>query len=163
MARRHTQERHGGDTSKHVEACTEESIGAAMDRARRIVESVPKVPPNDRGNKNWRGVRLWAEMHSTDIIKVYSIVKSKTATARLFGMRSLGPFYTACSREGRWDLVPEGRRARVGAGVLPQQPEDVSLGRQVVCLSLELGRTRRAMDDLRRVLNRMSKGVGRWR
>ncbi|HEX76333.1 MAG TPA: hypothetical protein G4O12_07130 [Dehalococcoidia bacterium] len=105
MVRRRAEERYGG--------------GTAMEEARRIAESVPKVPANDRGNRNWRGVQLWAQAHSAEIIEVYGIVKSKTATARLFGMRSLGPFYTACSREGRWDLVPEGRRARVGAGGAP--------------------------------------------
>ena len=153
VSREHANECSGNDITSHGASVS------ALDEARHIAGAIPRVPDNDRGNRNWRAVRLWAEVHSSEILRVYDAVRSKTATARLFGMRSLGPFYTACSREGRWDLVPEGRRARVGAGVLPQQPEDVSLGRQVVCLSLELGRTRRAMDALRRRLDRMAKGA----
>ncbi len=123
MGRRSAEERHGGGDVKRTEAPVGESADAATDRARRIVESVPKVPANDRGNRNWRSVRLWAEAHSPEIMRAYDAVGSKTTTARLFGMRSLGPFYTACSRAGRWDLVPEGRRARVGAGVRGPQLE----------------------------------------
>jgi hypothetical protein len=121
---------------------------------RRIAASIPKVPYNDRNNRNWRAVRLWAEAHSAEILRVYDAVKSKTVTAELLGLRSLSPFYTACLREGRLDLVPDSRRARSKTRTLLQQAENTGLGRQMAGLALELRRTRMAVVSLHRWLRR---------
>jgi hypothetical protein len=119
---------------------------------RRIAASIPRVPDNDRGNRNWRAVRLWAETHSSEILKVYDAVKSKTVTAELLNLRSLNPFYTACLKEGRLDLVPNSRRARGKTG-MPLQPADsAGLGRQMAGLALELRRTRKAVVSFHRWL-----------
>jgi hypothetical protein len=119
---------------------------------RRIAASIPSVPDNDRGNRNWRAVRLWAETHSKEILMVFNMVKSKTITAELLGLRSLSPFYTACLKEGRLDLVPDSRRARSKAGILPQQTGNAGLGRQMAGLALELRRTRKAVVSFHRWL-----------
>jgi hypothetical protein len=121
---------------------------------RRIAVSIPSVPDNDRNNRNWRGVRRWAETHSKEIVGVFDVVKSKTATAELLGLRSLGPFYTACLKEGRLDLVPDSRRARSKAGTPPQQADSAGLKRQIAGLILELRRTRRAVVSFHRWLRR---------
>ena len=128
--------------------------GSALDEARRIAGSIPRVPDNDRGNRNWRAVRLWAEAHSSEILRVFDAVKSKTAAAELLGLRSLGPFHTACLREGRLDLVPSSRRARSRAGTLLQQAKNVGLERQMAGLVLELRRTRKAVASLHKWLRR---------
>ena len=121
---------------------------------RRIAASIPRVPGNDRGNRNWRAVRLWAETHSKEILMVFNAVKSKTATAELLGLRSLSPFYTACLKEGRLDLMPNSRRARSKTGTPPQQADSAGLKRQMAGLVLELKRTRKAVVNLHRWLQR---------
>jgi hypothetical protein len=119
---------------------------------RLIAASIPRVPDNDRGNRNWRGVRRWAEVHSKAIVGVFDAVKSKTATAELLGLRSLSPFYTACLKEGRLDLVPDSRRARGKTGTLLQQADNAGLKLQIAGLILELRRTRRAVVSLNKRL-----------
>jgi hypothetical protein len=121
---------------------------------RRIAASIPSVPDNDRDNRNWRAVRMWAEAHSSEILKVYDAVKSKTVTAELLGLRSLSPFYTACLKEGCLDLVPDSRRARSTTKTLLQQSENAGLRRQMAGLLLELRRTRKAVVSLHRWLRR---------
>lgn len=119
---------------------------------RRIAASIPKVPDNDRNNRNWRAIRHWAETHSSEIVGVYDAVKSKTATAELLNLRSLNPFYTACLEEGRLDLVPNSRRVRGKTGMPLQPANSAGLGRQMAGLALELRRTRRAVGNLHRWL-----------
>jgi hypothetical protein len=119
---------------------------------RRIAASIPGVPDNDRNNRNWRAVRLWAETHSSEILGVYDAVKSKTVTAELLNLRSLSPFYTACLKEGRLDLVPNSRRARGRIGTPPQQADSAGLKRQMAGLLLELRRTRKAVVSFHRWL-----------
>jgi hypothetical protein len=130
------------------------ALVSTLDEAHRIAGSIPRVPDNDRNNRNWRAVRLWAETHSSEILKVYDAVKSKTVTAELLNLRSLNPFYTACLKEGRLDLVPSSRRARGKTG-MPLQPADsAGLGRQMAGLLLELRRTRKAVVSLHKWLRR---------
>jgi hypothetical protein len=119
---------------------------------RRIAASIPRVPDNDSNNRNWRSVRLWAETHSAEILKVYDAVKSKTAVAELLGLRSLSPFYTACLKEGCLDLVPDSRRVRGKTMTPSQQADNAGLKRQMAGLALELRRTRRAVARLHRWL-----------
>jgi hypothetical protein len=126
--------------------------GNALSKARRIAGSIPRVPDNDRGNRNWRAVRLWAEAHSSEILRVYDAVRSKTATADLLGLRSLGPFHTACLKEGRLELVPGSRRARSRTRAMPQQAKNTGLGWQMAGLTLELRRTRKAVVSFHRWL-----------
>jgi hypothetical protein len=119
---------------------------------RRIAASIPRVPDNDKDNRNWRSVRLWAETHSSEILGVYDAVKSKTVTAELLNLRSLSPFYTACLKEGRLDLVPDSRRVRGKTETLSQQADSAGLKRQMAGLVLELRRTRRAVVSLNKWL-----------
>jgi hypothetical protein len=129
-------------------------VNREYENGRRIAASIPSVPDNDRNNRNWRAVRLWAETHSSEILRVYDTVKSKTVTAELLNLRSLSPFYTACLREGRLDLVPDSRRARGKTGTPLQPADSAGLGRQMAGLMLELRRTRRAVVSLHRWLRR---------
>jgi hypothetical protein len=100
VSRKRTNECNGNNIARHG------ASGSAFDEVRRMAGSIPRVPDNDRGNRNWRAVRYWAEAHSSEILRVYDAVKSKTATAELLNLRSLSPFFTACLKEGRLDLVP---------------------------------------------------------
>jgi hypothetical protein len=127
-------------------------VNREYENRRRIAASIPRVPDNDRNNRNWRGVRCWAETHSKEIVGVFDVVKSKTATAELLGLRSLSPFYTACLKEGRLDLVPDSRRARGKTVTPPQQADSAGLKRQMAGLALELRRTRKAVTGLHRWL-----------
>lgn len=146
MSKEHTNGCNGNDIARHS------ASGNALNEARRIAGTIPRVPDNDRNNRNWRAVRLWAEVHSSEILGVYDAVKSKTATADMLGLRSLGPFHTACLREGRVELVPESRRARSKTRILLQQAESMGLKWQMAGLALELRRTRRAVASLHRWL-----------
>jgi hypothetical protein len=157
VSREHKNQCNDNDITRHSVS------GSAFNQARRIAVSIPRVPDNDRGNRNWRAVRLWAEAHSSEILRVYDAVKSKTATAELLGLRSLSPFHTACLKEGRLELVPGSRRARSKTGTLLQQTENTGLGRQMAGLALELRRTRRAVVSLHKWLrcNGLVEGGGR--
>lgn len=148
MSKERKNECHDNGVAEHG------ASGSALNQARRMANSIPRVPDNDRGNRNWRGVRLWAEAHSQEILGVFDAVKSKTVTAELLGLRSLGPFHTACLREGRLELIPGSRRARSKTRMLLQQAENTGLERQMAGLALELRRTRRAVVSLHKWLRR---------
>jgi hypothetical protein len=148
VSRESKNQRSGNDIARYGES------GNALDEARRIAGTIPRVPDNGRNNRNWRAVRLWAETHSSEILGVYDAVKSKTATAELLGLRSLSPFYTACLKEGRLDLVPNSRRARSKTGAPAQQADSAGLKRQMAGLVLELRRTRKAVVSFHRWLQR---------
>lgn len=90
---------------------------------------------------------------------MYDLVESKTVTAELFGMRSLGPFYTACLKAGRFDLILESRHARSKARMLPQQTDDTALKKQMAGLLIELRHTRKTMERLRRKLDSIKEHV----
>jgi hypothetical protein len=155
VSREHVNEHRDNDVTRNG------ASGSALDEARRIVNSIPRVPDNDRGNRNWRAVRLWAEVHSSEILGVFDAVKSKTTTAELLGLRSLGPFHTACLREGHIELVPRSRRARSKTGMPSQQLGNAGLERQVTGLVLELRSTRRAVVSLHKWLRR--SGIAKLR
>ncbi|MFC1905223.1 hypothetical protein ACFLXL_00245 [Chloroflexota bacterium] len=134
-----------------------EHANNSYNEASLIASSVPIVPANDRGNRDWRGVRLWAKTYSSEIMKVYDLVKSKTVTMKILGLRSLGPLHTACLREGRLELIPESYRARSRAKALAMEVGDTGLKQQMAGLALELRRTRKAMDKLWRKLDQTTK------
>jgi hypothetical protein len=148
VSRERTNECNGNNIARHG------ASGSTFDEVRRIASSIPRVPDNDRGNRNWRAVRQWAEIYSSEILRVFDATRSKTATMELLGLRSLGPFYTACLKEGHLDLVPRSYRARSKTRALPQQAESTGLGQQMAGLVLELKRTRKAVISLHKWLRR---------